>query len=487
MKRREFVRSLAYGGIGGAAVMTGFNFSFGKTTQNYNVLLVISDDLRPQLGCYGETEMVTPHIDRLAGQGMVFEQSYCQQALCAPSRDSLLSGLRPDSMGIYDLNTMLSDKLPKHITLPQYFKRNGYETISLGKIFHNFEDSPKAWSRKPLHLGGFEYATEEGINIARMNLKLHPSLNWAIGAPTEIADVPDHAYKDGELTENALQEMERLRGKPFFLCVGYKKPHLPFTAPKKYWDMYDPAKIQLAPNPFLPKGIPPYCMRGYGELKSYYGTPQKNEPLTDDQARHLRHGYYACVSFLDAQVGRLMEGLEKLKLRDKTIIILWGDNGIKLGEHGCWSKHTNFDIDTRVPLIVSVPGMKAAGKHTRAFVESVDIYPTLCQCCGLEFPKQPCEGLSFAPLLAKPGLPWKKAAFSQAPFGPKIMGWSIRTNRFRYIKWKKLRGKKVLALELYDHQNDPLENTNVSSEPPYAGAINELEDMLERGWKGALP
>jgi iduronate 2-sulfatase len=231
----------------------------------------------------------------------------------------------------------------------------------------------------------------------------------------------------------------------------------------------------------------PYTMNVYGELRNFYGIPKGNDPVPDEQARHLIHGYYACVSFVDAQVGHLMEGLAMFKLRGKTIVILWGDNGLKLGEHGSWSKHTNFEIDTRVPLIVSVPGMKVAGKYTKALVESVDVYPTLCELCGLDLPKQPLEGISFAPILAEPGLKWKKAAFSLNPRGAGIIGIAMRTGRFRYIEWKNQKAGKVLARELYDHDIDPLENVNVSADPSYGGAIKEIEQMMKRGWEGALP
>jgi iduronate 2-sulfatase len=233
--------------------------------------------------------------------------------------------------------------------------------------------------------------------------------------------------------------------------------------------------------------VTPYTMKNYKELRVFYGMPKGNDPVSDEQARHLIHGYYACVSFLDTQVGHLLEGLDRFRLRDRTIVILWGDNGFKLGEHGSWSKHTNFEIDTRVPLIVSVPKMKAAGKHTKALVESVDVYPTLCELCGLRLPRQPLEGIGFAPILEEPGLPWKKAAFSQYPRGGAIMGWTMRTGRFRYIEWKKQKTGEVLARELYDHDIDPRENVNVGSDPSYAAAIKELEQMMNRGWKGALP
>ncbi|MCX6583928.1 MAG: sulfatase [Candidatus Aminicenantes bacterium] len=488
--RRDFMKQILYGTVGGAAALSGLQLLTGCKTRkknNYNVLFIISDDLRPQLGCYGETQMVTPHIDRLASQGMVFERSYCQQALCAPSRASLLTGLRPDSTGIYGLKTPVQNKLPKHISLPGYFKQNGYETISIGKIFHHHNDSSGAWSKPPYFIKGAEYVTEEGLRLVSENRKLNPGLKLDFGAPFEMADLPDNAYKDGKLTDYAIKEMAKLKEKSFFLCVGYQKPHLPFVAPQKYWDLYDPGKIKLASNPFPPRDVSPYTKKNYVELRDFYGMPKGNNPISNEQARHLIHGYYACVSFLDAQVGRLMGELDRLQLRDKTIVILWGDNGYKLGDHGSWGKHTNFEIDTRVPLIVSAPGMKAAGKHTTALVESVDVYPTLCELCDLDLPGQPLEGISFAPILEEPALKWKKAAFSLYPSGANIMGCAIRTDRFRYIEWKNPKKGKILARELYDHETDPGENVNVVDDPSYAGAVTGLEQMMKRGWKGALP
>lgn len=489
INRRDFMKQILYGTVGGAAALSGLHLLTGckiHTKNNYNVLLIISDDLRPQLGCYGEPQMVTPHIDRLASQGMVFERNYCQQALCAPSRASLLTGLRPDSTGIYDLKNLVQDKLPKHITLPAYFKQKGYETISIGKIFHHGNDSLNAWTKAPFRVIGPEYVTAEGLRFVDENRKLNPTLKWPLGAPTEIADLPDNAYKDGQLTDYTLKELERVKGTPFFLCVGYKKPHLPFVAPKKYWDIYDPVKIKLASNPFPPRDVSPYTKNNYKELRDFYGMPKGDDPVSNEQARHLIHGYYACVSFLDAQIGRLMEGLDRIQLRNKTIIILWGDNGYKLGEHGSWSKSTNFETDTRVPLIVSVPGLKTAGKHTNALVESVDIYPSLCQLCGLDLPGQPLEGISFAPILEEPTLKWKKAAYSLYPSGANLMGRAIRTDRFRYIEWTNPNKEKILARELYDHETDPGENVNVAKDPSYKGTITELEQMMKQGWKGTL-
>ena len=497
INRRKFMKRILYGGIGGAAaVSAGLYFITAKKKPHYNVLFIISDDLRPQLGCYGEPQMVTPNIDRLASRGMVFEHSYCQQALCAPSRASLLSGLRPDSTKVYNLHTCLSHVLPNHIVLPKYFKQNGYETIAIGKVFHRPKDNIDSWSKRPIRIGQVSvpaFEQEQQQKPREITTPATPAYGLRDG-PVRMADVPDNAYKDGQYTDYAIQEIRRLNDKPFFLCIGYNKPHLPYTAPKKYWDMYDPAKIKLADNPFPPQNATIYTLFDFTELRDYEGIPKENGvPIPSDQARHLIHGYYACVSYFDAQVGRLLEELDRLKQRKKTIIILWGDNGLKLGEHGSWSKLSNFEIDTRVPLIVSVPGMKAAGKHTTALVESVDIYPTLCELCGMDLPEQPMEGISFAPLLDNPGHKWKKAVFSQCLRGPLdkpgqgVMGYTMRTERYRYIEWKRVKDGKVLERELYDHHIDPQENVNVSNDPSYANAIKELEQMMKRGWKGALP
>ncbi len=492
INRRDFMKRILYGSLGGVAVFTGLHFLTRNRTRKKNVLLIISDDLRPQLGCYGETQMVTPHIDRLASQGIVFERSYCQQALCAPSRASLLTGLRPDSTGIYGLKDPVQDKLPKHITLPCHFKQNGYETISIGKIFHHGNDSINAWIKPPFRVTGPEYVTAEGLRLVDENRKLNPELKWAFGAPFEMADAPDNAYKDGKLTDYALKEMAGLKEKPFFLCVGYQKPHLPFVAPQKYWDLYDPGKIKLPTNPFPPAHAPFYSLLDYQELRSFMGIPkEKGRPVPEDMTRRLIHGYYACVSFLDAQVGRLMQELETLHLKENTIVALWGDNGWKLGTHGSWCKHSNFEDDTRVPLIVSAPGMKAAGKHTKALVESVDVYPTLCELCGLDLPAQPMEGTCFVPLLAESDREWKTAVFSQYPRGnwsdidSVVMGYAIRTKQYRYVEWRNFKTGFLLERELYDHETDPGENVNAIADPRYAAAIKELEQVMKSGWKGA--
>jgi arylsulfatase A-like enzyme len=268
---------------------------------------------------------------------------------------------------------------------------------------------------------------------------------------------------------------------------------LPFTAPKKYWKLYDPNKIQLADNKYPPKGVTPFTMSNYGELRNYYQVPKGKEFVNDDLARHLIHGYYACVSYIDAQIGRIMNALNKQGLRKNTIVILWGDHGWKLGEHGSWAKHTNFEIDCNAPLIISDPRFKDKGVKTSELTEFVDIYPTLCELCELPKPDH-LEGVSFVPLMKNPDRAWKKAAFSiwvhkkyRYDLEAQIIGYAMKTDRYRYIEWKHTKSGEIRARELYDHQVDPSENVNEISNPEYADTVKELQQIMKRGWRGAKP
>jgi len=456
-----------------------------------NVLFVVVDDLRPELACYGKKEIISPHIDELASEGMLFERAYCQQAVCAPSRSSVLSGCRPDSTRIYDLRTPLREIMPDVLSLPEHFKNNGYQTISIGKVYHHPEDDLQGWSEEPFRSKGDwkgrGYLTDEAIEAMKQNDEIFQQQNnprRGLGPAFEAADVPDNAYHDGKDTDAAIDALKKLKNKKFFLAMGYKKPHLPFNAPKRYWDLYQPESIKLAENPFEPEGVTEYSLTNFGELRTYFGMP-KEGPVPDDLARKLIHGYWACVSYIDAQLGRLLRELERLNLRDKTVIILWGDHGWKLGEHASWSKHTNFEIDARAPLILSVPGIKTAGEHSFALAEFVDMYPTLCELCGLSLPEH-LEGTSLVPLLERPERPWKTGAFSQYP-RRNVMGYTLRTDRFRYTEWQDRESGEVKARELYDHQKDAQENVNAASRHEYAQEIPRLEVIMEKGWRGALP
>ena len=447
-----------------------------------NVLFIAVDDLRPELGCYGNDRVHSPNIDRLAKRGVVFQRAYCQQAVCSPSRTSLLTGLRPDSTKVYDLRTHFRDTVPDVVTLPQHFKKHGYHTVGMGKIYHGSLNDEKSWSEpwwRPTGRSPRGYVLDENIKIAEGNRNRGPAV--------EAADVPDDAYPDGMLADRAVQTLREMEGRdePFFLAVGFVKPHLPFNAPEKYWDRYDRTQIELPDRTAPPQGAPRYATTNWGELRNYHGIPEQGG-LSEDQARRLIHGYFACVTYIDAQIGKLLDELDSLGLTDNTIVILWGDHGWKLGEYGDWSKHTNFELDTRVPLILSDPRGGSKGRASDALVELVDIYPTLCELAGLPLPEH-LEGVSMVPLLRDPDRPWKSAAFSQYPRG-RIMGYSMRTDRYRLTRWQRRDDpERVKAVELYDHQSDPGETRNIADHPENAKLVKKLTARLEAGWRAALP
>jgi arylsulfatase A-like enzyme len=461
-----------------------------------NVLFIAVDDLRPDLGCYGNGEVKSPHIDALAKSSVLFRRAYCQQAVCSPSRTSLLTGLRPDSTKVYDLVTHFRDTIPAVVTLPQHFKTNGYYTVGMGKIYHGGLDDAKSWSEPHINGQGQGYVLPE--NQARMaagrkqakaaGKKGKALTRSARGAPFEMAAVPDNAYTDGSLAEMAVEQLQKLKDKPFFLAVGFVKPHLPFNAPKKYWDLYDRAKLELADNPFRPKDAPPYAVTDFGELRNYWGVPQSG-PVPDDMARELIHGYRAATSFTDANVGLVLAELERLGLRENTIVVLWGDHGWKLGEHAAWCKHSNMENDTNVVMLVSAPGAKANGQQSSGLVEFVDIYPTLCELAGLSLPKH-LEGTSLKPLLDNPSRHWKTGAISQYPRtdkGQPLMGYSLRTDRYRLTEWRNRKTGAAVAYELYDHQTDPEENQSLAHMPEHAELVKKLAAQLKGGWEGNRP
>lgn len=466
---------------------SAFFICLSSSAAPLNVLFIAVDDLRPELGCYGAAHMKTPHLDRLASQGMTFERAYCQVAVCNPSRSSVLSGTRPDTTGVLDNQHFMRPNMPDVISLPQHFKNHGYTSLSLGKIFHHSErepgDDPQSWS-EPAWYHGEPYKhwfTQESLDYVK-RLKVLPKEKQPKqlrAAPFEAADEPDASYPDAQTAAKAIETLQRLKAeaKPFFLGVGFVKPHLPFTCPQKYWDLYPEASIQLAANAQRPKGAPEPAFHNNYELRSY-GTVPENGPISDAMALKLIRGYRACVSFMDAQLGRVLAELDRLGLRENTLIVLWGDHGYHLGENGVFTKMTNFEHGTRVPLLVSHPGMTTAGQRSKALVELVDLYPTLAQLCDLPLPKH-LEGISFAPLLDNPDQPWKKAAFSQylRPGKPPIMGRSLRTDRWRYTEWRDLKGK-ASGVELYDELNDPQESANLASDPAHAATVKQLSKLM---------
>jgi iduronate 2-sulfatase len=552
-----FIRLLSVAALAGTSLVAGARA--GATQAAPNVLFITVDDLRPELGCYEKPHVVSPHIDKLAARGVVFQRAYSQQAICNASRASFLTGLRPDSTGVYDLVTHFRKKVPDVVTLPQLFREHGYHTQAIGKIYHpafpgygigSDLGDPVSWS-EPHWLGGPRYyysplgekLAREAFNAA-MNSTQAGGPNWVAEVKarkaagqnqdspaagddewktvnvrvlaTEAPEVPDETLYDGQVAERAIAALRRQKerqgatpagsGQPFFLAVGFLKPHLPFIAPRKYWDLYDPAKLEIAANPGPPHDAPAAALAvPMDELRDTYPRdvlvpsphaqapdPQvpydlpKSGPLTREQAIQLRRGYYACVSYVDAQVGRIVAELERLDLAKDTIIVLVGDHGFSLGEHGLWGKLTNFEDSTRSPLIIAAPGRAAGGGRTPALVELVDVYPTLCDLAGLPKPDR-LEGTSLVPLLKDPGSEWKTAAFSQYP-RKGLMGYSMRTDRYRYTVWQSTDDARVNAgTELYDHTIDPSETMNLARLPQNAALVAALDAQLKRGWRGAIP
>jgi iduronate 2-sulfatase len=454
-----------------------------------NVLFIAVDDLRPELGCYGRSEMKTPYIDKLASQGITFQRAYCQVAVCNPSRNSVLSGCRPDTTGIFDNQHFLRAQMPDVITLPQHFKNNGYTTLSHGKVFHHSErepgDDPQSWSESAWYHGEpyKHWFTKESLDYVKQ-LKALPKEKQPKqlrAAPFEAADEPDEVYPDGQTATKAIGTLQRLKSeaKPFFLAIGFVKPHLPFTCPQKYWDLYPESSIHLPKNSERPAGTPEPTFHNNYELRSY-GTVPEDGKVSQAMALNLIRGYRACVSFMDAQVGRVLTELERLGMADNTLVVLWGDHGYHLGDNGAWTKMTNFEIATRVPLIIRQPGNANTGVTSKAIVELVDLFPTLSELCGLQ-PLKHWEGKSMVPVLKDSELAGKDAAFSQyLRTGPHTaMGRSIRTQRWRYTEWHKPKGDFVGA-ELYDHDHDPDETKNLATLPEHKATVSELSQRLKK-------
>ena len=443
-----------------------------------NVLFIAVDDLRPEVNASGSNLIKTPNLDRIAARGTTFDRAYCQQAVCSPSRSSLMTGRRPDATRVWDLETDFRTALPDAVTVSQYFKDHGYHSQGMGKIFHGgFDDAP-SWSVPWQTPKAPQYANAENQELQSANID---KKGRGRGPAFESADVPDDTYTDGKTARLAVATLAELKpkGKPFFLAVGMAKPHLPFVAPKKYWDLYDPKEIYVPAFRKLPAGAPAFVGHNNGELGSYAGMP-KNGVVDDATARQLRHGYYAAVSYIDAQIGLVLDALEKEGLADNTVIVLWGDHGWQLGEHGLWHKHTNFEVAARAPLLISMPGQKAAGRKSASLAEFIDIYPTLTELCGL--PKQKdVEGVSLRPILDDAEAKVRPVAISQYPrsdAGKSLMGYSIRDERWRLTLWRDRSANTIHATELYDEVNDPHETVNVATKAEHAEVIARLSKHL---------
>jgi iduronate 2-sulfatase len=518
----------------GIAAQAGF-FTSQLSAQNEptNVLFIAVDDLKPILGCYGEKLVKTPNIDRLAARGTVFMQNYCQQAVSGPTRASLMTGMRPDYTRVWDLKTKMRDIHPDILSIPQYFISQGYSTQGIGKIYDprcvdkDF-DGP-SWS-VPYYKSSDKYSSKisgppemtyqlpetkalirkyraEGEKKGLQGVELNDYIQKLVKPSVECTDVPDNAYNDGS---NALQARAILNqlahsDKPFFFATGFSKPHLPFVAPKKYWDMYKRDQMPLAPFQQKAKNGPTIGYHTAAELFAYSDIPpiasfsdQKvGMDLPVEKQKELIHGYYAAISYMDAQVGILLNTLDSLGLSKNTVIVLWGDHGWHLGDHNLWCKHTNFEQATHAPLLISAPGIKAS--KTKSPSEFIDIFPTLCELTGKKIPGH-LDGKSLVPLMRNPDASVKEYSVSQYPrTGKKIenvrlgwsdgefMGYSIRTKKFRYTIWLKdsYRSYKpyskdlVVASELYDYDKDPNETMNVVDEKEYVSVSKEMNEKME--------
>ncbi|WP_231741015.1 sulfatase [Thalassoglobus neptunius] len=455
-----------------------------------NVLMIAVDDLRPELACYGANHIHSPNIDRLAESGVRFDRAYCQIAVCGASRASLLSGCRPETTQCWDYKTPLRAKMPDVLTLPQHFRNNRYETTFLGKVYHSRTDDPQGWSLSADRIAPADRTKGKGYVLPRVPLpnQRPANSNRKSGPAFENGgDVPDDAYADGHTADRAVKVMQHLaeQDKPFFFAVGFLKPHLPFNAPAKYWELYDRASIQIPSREDVIDGVQ-YARSGWGELKNYPGIPNDVPYLDDELTAELIHGYYAAVSYTDAQVGKLIDELERLNLRDSTIVVLWGDHGWYVGDFGDWCKHTNYEIATRVPLIVSAPGIPEKQK-SNALVEFVDIFPTLSELANLDIPEH-CQGQSFVPVLKEPHREWKQAALSQyrksKPPRIPMLGTSIRTERFRYTDWRNRTTGELDAIELIDFKTNPGATRNVAADPSYAIFLPHLAELCAKSATG---
>ena len=463
-----------------------------------NVLFIAIDDLRPELGCYGNSIIKTPNIDRLAARGVVFNRAYCQQAVCSPSRTAIMTGLRPDTTKVWDLETHFRVAQPDCITLPQHFKSNGYHCAAINKIYHRGFEDGRSWSEPHWYSTGRAVDTDAADHTKRIATKHDVAVSEFMapkssedkaekGGPAfEVSHKEESDLPDGAAAAEALRRLSKFKksGGPFFLAVGFAKPHLPFVAPKKYWDLYDPNTIPVPAIDHLPEGSPAFAGHSNGELHKYPGVP-KEDPIPAEYAKTLRHGYYACVSYVDAQIGKVLDGLDREGLAENTIVVLWGDHGWQLGDHGLWHKHTNFEIATRAPLLISVPkslGSLGVGKKCDTPVEFVDVYPTLSDLCGLPLPGK-LEGSSLKCYLEDPSQLGTDVAISQYPrrdsqSGTDLMGYSIRDSRWRATFWRERNGSKILATELYDEVNDPNETVSVAHEPAHKALLESLARHL---------
>ena len=432
-----------------------------------NVLFIAVDDLGTRTHCYGQPLVQSPNIDRLAARGVLFERAYCQFPLCSPSRVPLLTGLRPETTRVFDLKTDFRENLPDAVTLPQSFKKNGYFVARVGKIFHfgvpgqigtNGLDDARSWDQVVNPRGRDKDEEAKVVNYT-------PNRGLGSAMSFYASDGADEEQTDGQGATAAIKLLEEHRGEPFFLGVGFYRPHTPYVAPKKYFDLYPLEKIELPFNPPDDHDDIPQPAANIRPLN--YG-------LSDEQCRQCTQAYFAALSFMDAQVGRVLDALDRLKLTENTIVVLWGDHGYLLGEHGQWMKQSLFEESARVPLIIAAPSAKGNGKACPRVVETIDIYPTLVDLAGIA-PPADLAGVSLRPLLDDPTHAWGRPAFTQVQRND-FPGRSVRTQRWRYTEWD--HGRR--GVELYDHDNDPREFKNLAKDPKYASVVSELSGLIAK-------
>ncbi len=459
-----------------------------------NVLYIVADDLRAELATYGSPAH-TPNLDRLARRAVQFDHAYAQQAVCNPSRSSMLTGRRPDTLRIWNNSTHFRELNPEVATLPLWFKEHGYITRCVGKIFHNWHTEehgdPRSWSA-PEYL---HYA-HHGDDIPKVsgtrppNLATESTLKYGSTLLCESRDVPDEAYYDGRVAAEAVRVLNEVKDQPFFLAVGFWKPHAPFNAPKRYWDLYDRAKLPPL-DPRRPEGAPDIA---FHDSREVLGPPDKQIPLTSEQAAEMRHGYFANIAYMDAQLGKVLDALDRSGVAERTIVTFVGDHGYHIGEHSLWGKTSNFELDARVPFFISVPSSKNAGRRTNSLAELLDLFSTLVQLCHLPSPGD-LEGTSLVPVLDDPLKSVKPAAFTQHPrpayydreptATPQAMGYSVRTGLVRYTEWRDWKTGEIVARELYDTARDPIEMHNAVDATHLIAAQREAEMLLRKQFPSA--
>ena len=446
---------------------------FGQSDEKkHNILFISVDDFRPKINSYGESKMITPNIDKLASEGLQFNNAFTNIAVCGASRASIMTGIRPSQERFNDYTSRASVDAPNAITLNQLFKENGYETISYGKIYHFPDDTEEHWTESD---GGAHQADYQDPEAQERKRNGEKGSHGPKGPAFEYPEVDDYVYNDGKITKQALQKMKDLKdeNKPFFMAVGYVSPHLPFIQPKKYWDLYDHEEVELADNAYQPKNSPFIAMHAQhdsAELRNMYLDIPSEGLLSDEMSRNLVHGYYASVSYMDVLIGDLVQGLDDLGLRDNTTIILWSDHGFFLGEHGFWCKHSTFYEAIKIPFIISSPNY-VKNQTTDSFTELVDVYPTLCELAGIEPPNY-IQGKSLTPVMKNPSVNLKDEIYTRYKEGEAVVD-----KNYSYTEF--FRGEKYLGNMLYDLNKDLKQNTDISKLPENAKLVEKYRKKLK--------